>query len=137
MIGNLRRPSAPPRPVSPAPNARAVQGLIGQVEAVYTTGPTGYPEPSVRHTLRTARELIICYGWTRGTLCDSRGLCLLGSVQAAALAYDPTLWAREVKAAQLRLMTTLNTADPHELPRFNNRQTWPGPVLDLLLRATR
>ncbi|MFF4393294.1 hypothetical protein ACFY0G_42260 [Streptomyces sp. NPDC001552] len=134
MIGNLHKP-APPRPVSPSPDARAVQGLIGQVEAVYASDPTGYPEPSVRHTLRTARELIIRYGWTRGILCDRHGLCLLGSVQAAALVYDPTVWAREVKAAELRLMTTLGTADPHELPRFNNRQQWAGPILDLLLRA--
>ncbi|WP_331726581.1 hypothetical protein OG592_44120 (plasmid) [Streptomyces avidinii] len=134
MIGNLHKP-APSRLVSPSPDARAVQGLIGQVEAVYASDPTGYPEPSVRHTLRTARELIIRYGWTRGILCDQNGLCLLGSVQAAALAYDPTVWAREVKAAELRLMTTLGTADPHELPRFNNRQHWAGPILDLLLRA--
>ncbi|MFJ7209506.1 hypothetical protein ACIQWR_38995 [Streptomyces sp. NPDC098789] len=138
-IGNLRQP-APPRPVSPRPDARAVQGLIGQVEAVYTTGPTGptgFPEPSVRHTLRTARELIIRYGWTRGTLCDRHGLCLLGAIQAAALAYDPTVWAREVRATELQLMHTLNTTNPDDLPRFNNRQTWAGPVLDLLLRATR
>ncbi|MFF3062218.1 hypothetical protein [Streptomyces sp. NPDC057909] len=135
MLGILTRPAH--RAGLPRPDARAVQGLIGQVDAVYAAGPTGYPDPSVRHTLRTGRELIIRYGWTRGTLCDSRGLCLLGSVQAAALAYDPTVWAREVKAAELRLMSTLGTADPHELPRFNNGQTWAGPVLDLLLRATR
>ncbi|MFG2878849.1 hypothetical protein ACGFYU_28260 [Streptomyces sp. NPDC048337] len=133
MLGNLARPAH--RAGLPRPDARAVQGLIGQVDAVFATGPAGYPEPSIRHTLRTARELIIRYGWTRGTLCDRHGLCLLGSVQAAALAYDPAVWAREVKAAELRLMTTLGTADSHELPRFNNRQTWAGPVLDLLLRA--
>ncbi|OLZ72553.1 hypothetical protein AVW11_03945 [Streptomyces amritsarensis] len=119
------------------PHPRAVLDLIGQVEEVYATGPTGYRDPSVRHTLRTARELIMRYGWTRGTLCDRHGLCLLGSVQAAALAYDPALWAREVRAAELQLMTALNTRDPHDLPRFNNAQTWAGPVLDLLIRAAR
>ncbi|MEU1327234.1 DUF6197 family protein [Streptomyces microflavus] len=121
----------------PRPDARAVQALTQQVEAVYAAGPTGYPEPNVRHTLRNARELIIRYGWTRGTLCDHRGLCLLGSIQAAALTYDPALWAREVQAAELQLMNTLNTRDPHDLARYNNAQHWAGPVLDLLLRAAR
>ncbi|MEU8101764.1 DUF6197 family protein [Streptomyces rubiginosohelvolus] len=121
----------------PRPDARAVQALTQQVEAVYTAGPASYPEPSVRHTLRTARELIIRYGWTRGTLCDHHGLCLLGSIQAAALTYDPAVWAREVAAAETQIMNTLNTRDPHDLPRFNNQQTWAGPVLDLLLRAAR
>ncbi|MGW6866507.1 DUF6197 family protein [Streptomyces sp. NPDC054901] len=134
MINNLTRPA---RRTGPHLNARAVQALIGQVEDAYATGPSGYPEPSVRHTLRTARELIIRYGWTRGTLCDRHGLCLLGSIQAAALPYDPTVWAREVRAAEAQLMTTLHTLDPHDLPRFNNRQLWAGPVLDLLVRAAR
>ncbi|MEI7029660.1 DUF6197 family protein [Streptomyces pratensis] len=140
MLGHLTQPAA--RPSAPAPNrgpaqpdARAVQGLIGQIEEVYAAGPGGYPHPTTRHTLRTARELIIRYGWTRGTLCDHRGLCLLGSVQAAALTYDPAVWAREVAAAETRLMAALRTRDPHDIPRFNNRQRWVGPVLDLLLRA--
>ncbi|MGW6877136.1 DUF6197 family protein [Streptomyces xanthophaeus] len=135
MLRNLEKPAY--RTALPRPDPRAVQALARQVEEVYTTGPTGYPQPSVRHTLRTARELIIRYGWTRGTLCDKNGLCLLGSVQAAALAYGPAVWAREVRAAEAQLMTTLGTLDAHDLPRFNNRQTWAGPVLDLLLRATR
>lgn len=143
MLGNLTQPAPCPGATAPGrsartparPDARAVQGLIGQVEEVYATGSGGYPHPITRHTLRTARELIIRYGWTRGTLCDHRGLCLLGSVQAAALAYDPAVWAREVAAAETRLMAALNTRDPHDLPRFNNRQTWAGPVLDLLLTA--
>ncbi|MER6640991.1 hypothetical protein ABT285_36355 [Streptomyces microflavus] len=119
----------------PSTDARALQALIGQVEDVYATGPDGHPEPSARHTLRTARELIIRYGWTRGTLCDQHGLCLLGSIQAAALAYDPAHWAREVEAAETQLMNALGTRDPHDLPRFNNSQVGAGPVLDLLLRA--
>lgn len=135
MIDNLVRPAH--RTELARPDPRAVQALIGQVEEAYATGPSGYPEPSVRHTLRTARELVIHYGWTRGTLCDRNGLCLLGSVQAAALAYDPAVWAREVRAAEAQLMTTLGTLDAHDLPRFNNAQTWAGPVLDLLLRAAR
>jgi hypothetical protein len=102
---------------------------------VYTTSPSGYPHPTTRHTLRTARELIIRYGWTRGTLCDQHGLCLLGSIQAAALTYNPAVWAKEVAAAEAKLMAALPTRDPHDLPRFNNQQTWAGPVLDLLLRA--
>lgn len=133
MIGNLVRPTQRTEPARP--DARSVQALIGQVEEVYASAPTGYPEPTVRHTLRTARELIIRYGWTRGILCDQHGLCLLGSVQAAALAYDPAVWEREVRAAERQLMTTLNTSDPYDLPRFSNAQTWAGPVLDLLLRA--
>lgn len=140
MLGNLTQPVS--RPGAPAsgrglarPDARAVQGLIGQLEEAYVTGPDGYPHPTTRHTLRTARELIIRYGWTRGTLCDHRGLCLLGSVQAAALTYDPTVWAREVAAAETQLMNTLGIQDPYGLPRFNNQQVWAGPVLDLLLRA--
>ncbi|WP_432089131.1 DUF6197 family protein [Streptomyces sp. bgisy095] len=118
------------------PDPRAVQALAAQVEEIYATGPAGYPEPSVRSTLRTARELIIRYGWTRGTLCDRSGLCLLGAIQAAALPYDPAVWAREVKAAELKLMNTLGTSDPHDLPRFNNAQRSAVPVLDLLLRAS-
>jgi hypothetical protein len=118
------------------PDSRAVQALIGQVEEVFATGPAGYPAPTVRHTLRTARELIIRYGWTTGTLCDRRGLCLLGAVQAAALPYDPALWATAVKDAEQQLMTTLGTRDPHDLPRFNNAQHSAVPVLDLLLRAS-
>lgn len=144
MLGHLTRPA--PRPATPhpaparspgaaRPDARAVQGLISQIEEVYAAGPGGYPHPTTRHTLRTARELIIRYGWTRNTLCDHRGLCLLGAVQAAALAYDPAVWAREVAAAESQIMNTLGTRDPHDLPRFNNRQNWAGPVLDLLLRA--
>lgn len=136
MIADLKNQAHQPTTL-PRPDARAVQALTQQVEAVYAAGPTGYPEPNVRHTLRNARELIIRYGWTRGTLCDHRGLCLLGSVQAAALTYDPALWAREVSAAETQIMNTLNTRDPHDLPRFNNQQTWAGPVLDLLLRAAR
>ncbi|MFE2324612.1 hypothetical protein ACFXD5_11955 [Streptomyces sp. NPDC059385] len=135
MIRTLANPRQ--RPELPRPDPRAVQALAAQVEGVYAAGPPGYPEPNSRRTLRTARELIIRYGWTRGTLCDRHGLCLLGSVQAAALAYDPAIWAREVKAAELTLMTTLDTSDPRALPRFNNAQTWAGPVLDLLLRAAR
>ncbi|MFJ8982631.1 hypothetical protein [Streptomyces sp. NPDC102282] len=133
MLGNIKERAHRQEHLRPDP--LAVQTLIGQVEEVYATGPTGYPEPSVRHTLRTARELIIRHGWTRGTLCDRHGLCLLGSVQAAALAYEPTVWAREVAAAELQLMAALHTTNPHDLPRFNNAQTWAGPVLDLLLRA--
>lgn len=144
MLGRLTQPASRPGVMPPGrtssrgparPDARAVQGLIGQIEEVYSTGTDGYPPPTTRHTLRTARELIIRYGWTRGTLCDHRGLCLLGSIQAAALTYDPTVWAREVAAAETQLMNILNTRDPHDLPRFNNQQTWAGPVLDLLLRA--
>ncbi|MFJ5787903.1 DUF6197 family protein [Streptomyces hydrogenans] len=135
MIRNLTQPAAP-RPGRLRPDPRAVQALAAQVDDVYATGPAGYPAPSVRRTLRTARELIIRYGWTKGTLCDHRGLCLLGAVQAAALPYDPALWAREVKAAELQLMNTLGTRDPHDLPRFNNTQTAATPVLDLLLRAS-
>lgn len=146
MLGRLTRPALRPAAPLPAPargpgpgaarpDARAVQGLISQIEEVYAAGPGSYPHPTTRHTLRTARELIIRYGWTRNTLCDHCGLCLLGAVQAAALAYDPAVWAREVAAAETRLMNTLGTGDPHDIPRFNNRQTWAGPVLDLLLRA--
>ncbi|MGW4688524.1 DUF6197 family protein [Streptomyces sp. NPDC004244] len=134
MIDNLIRPT---HRTAPRPDPQAVQALTRQVEEAYATGPSGYPEPSVRHTLRTARELIIRYGWTRGTLCDRNGLCLLGSVQAAALTYDPAVWAQQVRAAETQLMTTLGTRDAHDLPRFNNAQTWAGPVLDLLLRAAR
>ncbi|WP_159040075.1 DUF6197 family protein [Streptomyces sp. XY533] len=140
MIGNLKDavPRATPlRPAGVRPDPRAVQALAADVEAVYAAGATGYPEPTVRRTLRTARELIIRHGWTRGTLCDRNGLCLLGAVQAAALPYDPAVWKREVRAAEAQLMTTLGTRDPHDLPRFNNAQTWAGPVLDLLLRAAR
>ncbi|MEV6679466.1 hypothetical protein AB0N09_21815 [Streptomyces erythrochromogenes] len=138
MIGNLKgaaHRTAPVGPDSLRPDPRAVQALAAEVEAVYAAGPTGYPEPTTRLTLRTARELIIRYGWTRGTLCDRNGLCLLGAVRAAALPYDPAVWKREVLAAEARLMATLGTRDPHGLPRFNNAQTWAGPVLDLLLRA--
>ncbi len=140
MPANLTQPA--PRPTSPSssrlparPDARAVQGLIGQVEDVFAAGPAGYPHPTTRRTLRTARELIIRYGWTRGTLCDHHGLCLLGSIQAAALTYDPAVWAREVAAAETQLMHILGTRNPYDLPRFNNQQAWAGPVLDLLLRA--
>ncbi|MFD9534672.1 hypothetical protein [Streptomyces sp. NPDC060010] len=135
MIENLVRPAHHTGLARPDP--RAVQALIGQVEEAYAIGPSRYSVPSVPRTLRTARELIIRYGWTRGTLCDQGGLCLLGSVQAAALAYDPAVWAREVRAAEAQLMTTLGALDAHDLPRFNNAQTWAGPVLDLLLRAAR
>ncbi|MDX5526063.1 hypothetical protein PV677_35945 [Streptomyces sp. DE06-01C] len=140
MLRQPTQPASRPGTTAPSrtpvrPDAHAVQGLIGQIEEVYATGTNGYPHPTTRHTLHTARELIIRYGWTRGTLCDRHGLCLLGSIQAAALAYDPTVWAREVAAAETQLMNTLNTRNPHDLPRFNNRQTWAGPVLDLLLRA--
>lgn len=133
MISSLVRPLHRTNPARP--DARSVQALAAQVEDAFAAGPTGYPEPSTRHTLRTARELIIRYGWTRGILCDRNGLCLLGSVQAAALPYDPAVWEREVRAAERRLLTTLGTSDPHDLPRYNNTQTWSGPILDLLLRA--